>query len=44
MLQFIIGLFVGSIIGFGTCAFLAVARDDRQTEASREEETGDSNA
>lgn len=41
MLQFIIGLAVGGIVGFGTCAFLCVANDDRRAEGPRRKETGD---
>lgn len=44
MLQFILGLFIGGIVGFGICAFLSVVRDDQQTESLREKEAGDSNA
>lgn len=41
MLQFMIGLVIGGIIGFGTCAFLCAASDDRRAEVPRKKETGD---
>ena len=41
MLEFIIGLVVGGIVGFGTCAFLCVANDDRRTEDPGRKEAGD---
>ena len=41
MLQFIIGLFIGGIVGFGTCAFLCAASDDRRVEDPGMKETGD---
>lgn len=41
MLQFIIGLFIGGIVGFGTCAFLCAASDDTQTEGPNKKKTGD---
>lgn len=44
MTQFIIGLVIGGIVGFGTCAFLCAANDDRRTEGPRRKETGDKDA
>lgn len=41
MLQFIIGLIVGGTVGFGVCAFLSVAKDERRTEAPRKKQIGD---
>ena len=42
MLQFMIGLAVGGIVGFGICAFLCAANDDRRAEGPYGEKTGDS--
>lgn len=41
MLQFMIGLAVGGIVGFGICAFLCAANDDRRAEGTCREKTGD---
>ena len=43
MLEFIIGLIVGSIVGFGTCAFLCVANEGDQTDNPPWKERGDKN-
>lgn len=41
MLQFVVGLIIGGIVGFGTCAFLCVANDDMRTEGTCREKTGE---
>ena len=44
MLQFIIGLIVGGIFGFGVCAICSMAGTDDRIETPKVKETGDSDA
>ena len=46
MLQFIIGVFVGAIIGFVVCAILSInnSEKDRSIPTPATKETGDSDA
>ncbi len=44
MLQFILGLIVGGIFGFGICAICSMAGTDDRTEAPKVKEPGDSDA
>lgn len=44
MLQFILGLIVGGIFGFGICAICSMAGTDDRTETPKAKETGDSDA
>ncbi len=44
MLQFILGLIVGGIVGFGVCAICSMAGTDDRIETPLSKETGDSDA
>ena len=44
MLQFISGLIVGTIFGFGVCAICSMAGTDDHIETPKVKETGDSDA
>lgn len=44
MLKFIIGVFVGAIIGFAICAICSMAGTDGRTEEQCAKDLGDSDA
>ena len=44
MLKFIIGVFVGAIIGFAICAIFSMAGTDDRTDAQCTKNLGDSDA
>ncbi len=43
MLQFIVGLIVGGIFGFGICAICSMAGTDDRIETPKVKETGEEN-
>jgi len=44
MLQFILGAWVGGIVGFAVCALCSMARADDRTDEQRTKDSGDSDA
>ncbi len=44
MLQFMIGVILGGVLGFGICAFWSLSSMDRPTKTTRKKEIGDSDA
>ena len=44
MLEFILGLFVGGIVGFAVCAICSMAGSDEHAESQYDIEPGDSDA